>query len=179
MSHNLDLILKLRPYFTGKTLDLIFIPVYFTTWRDCRWKMGLGFQTNHGLFIFSVISAYRLNCYPLVYLSLLIHYHMLLLSCFSRVRLCSTPKTAAHQAPLSMGFSRQKYWSGLPLPSPKYCCTIPIFVLPLKSSLTEMTLQGRGQQTGPKSLCCSYSTLLLQYESGHRQYTEMGVAACQ
>ena len=30
----------------------------------------------------------------------------------------ATPWTAAHQAPLSMGFSRQEYWSGLPLPSP-------------------------------------------------------------
>ena len=29
-----------------------------------------------------------------------------------------TPQTAAHQAPLSMGFSRQEYWSGVPLPSP-------------------------------------------------------------
>ena len=32
-----------------------------------------------------------------------------------------TPWTAAHQAPPSMGFSRQKYWSGVPLPSPKSC----------------------------------------------------------
>ena len=39
---------------------------------------------------------------------------LLLLSCFSRVRLCATPWTAAHQAPPSMGFSRQEYWSGLP-----------------------------------------------------------------
>ena len=30
----------------------------------------------------------------------------------------ATPWTAAHQAPLSMGFSRQGYWSGLPFPSP-------------------------------------------------------------
>ena len=30
----------------------------------------------------------------------------------------ATPWTAAHQAPPSMGFSRQKYWSGVPLPSP-------------------------------------------------------------
>ena len=30
----------------------------------------------------------------------------------------TTPQTAAHQAPLSMGFPRQKYWSGLPFPSP-------------------------------------------------------------
>ena len=36
----------------------------------------------------------------------------------SRVRLFSTPWTAANQAPPSMGFSRQEYWSGLPLPSP-------------------------------------------------------------
>ena len=36
----------------------------------------------------------------------------------SRVRLSATPWTAAHQAPLSMGFSRQKYWSGLPFPTP-------------------------------------------------------------
>ena len=36
----------------------------------------------------------------------------------SRVQLFATPWTAAYQAPLSMGFSRQEYWSGLPLPSP-------------------------------------------------------------
>ena len=36
----------------------------------------------------------------------------------SRVRLFATPQTAAHQAPLSMGLSRQEYWSGLPCPSP-------------------------------------------------------------
>ena len=36
----------------------------------------------------------------------------------SRVRLFTTPWIAAYQAPLSMGFSRQEYWSGLPFPSP-------------------------------------------------------------
>ena len=36
----------------------------------------------------------------------------------SRVRLFTTPWSAAYQAPLSMGFSRQEYWSGVPLPSP-------------------------------------------------------------
>ena len=36
----------------------------------------------------------------------------------SRVRLCATPWTVAHQAPLSMGFPRQEYWSGFPFPSP-------------------------------------------------------------
>ena len=36
----------------------------------------------------------------------------------SHVRLFATPWTAAHQAPLSVGFSKQEYWSGVPLPSP-------------------------------------------------------------
>ena len=40
------------------------------------------------------------------------------LSCFSRVRLFAALWTVAHQAPLSMRFSRQAYWSGLPCPSP-------------------------------------------------------------
>ena len=36
----------------------------------------------------------------------------------SHVRLFVTPWTIAYQAPLSLGFSRQEYWSGLPFPSP-------------------------------------------------------------
>ena len=46
--------------------------------------------------------------------------HLLLLSRFSRVWLCATPWMAAHQAPPSMGFSRQEHWSGLPFPSPMH-----------------------------------------------------------
>ena len=42
---------------------------------------------------------------------------LLLLSRFSHVRLCATPWTAAYQAPPPMGFSKQEYWSGVPLPS--------------------------------------------------------------
>ena len=45
---------------------------------------------------------------------------LLLLSRFSRVRLCATPQTAAHQAPPSLGFSRQEHWSGFPFPSPMH-----------------------------------------------------------
>ena len=41
---------------------------------------------------------------------------LLLLSRFSRVRLCATPEMVAHQAPLSLGFSGQEHWSGLPFP---------------------------------------------------------------
>ena len=43
---------------------------------------------------------------------------LLLLSHFSRARLFVTPQAAAHQAPPSLGFSRQQHWSGLPFPSP-------------------------------------------------------------
>ena len=50
-------------------------------------------------------------CYVLLQLLLLLRH-------FSHVWLCATPWTAAHQAPLSMEFSRQEYWSGLPFPSP-------------------------------------------------------------
>ena len=44
--------------------------------------------------------------------------NLLLLSRFSRAQLCATLWAAAHQAPLSMGFSRQDHWSGLPFPFP-------------------------------------------------------------
>ena len=49
----------------------------------------------------------------------LIHVHVCMLSCFSRVQLFETLRTIAHQAPLSMGFSRQEYWSGLQCPPPE------------------------------------------------------------
>ena len=44
--------------------------------------------------------------------------HAGVLSRFRRVRLCVNLRTVTHQAPLSMGFSRQEYWSGLPRPPP-------------------------------------------------------------
>ena len=44
----------------------------------------------------------------------------MLLSHFSRVQLCAPPVMVAHQAPPSLGFSRQKHWSGLPFPSPMH-----------------------------------------------------------
>ena len=61
---------------------------------------------------FPLRSGVRQRC-PLLALLLL-----LLLSHFSHVWLFATPWTAAYQFPLSMGFSRQEYWSALPLPSP-------------------------------------------------------------
>ena len=49
---------------------------------------------------------------------MVISIHACLLSHFSHVQLFATLWTVAHQASLSMGFSRQEYWSGLPFPSP-------------------------------------------------------------
>ena len=55
------------------------------------------------------------------------------LSHFSHVRLFATPWTVAHQAPLSMGFSRQEYWSGLPLSRPGHLPNPGIQPMSLKS----------------------------------------------
>ena len=46
-------------------------------------------------------------------------YTVCMLSCFNRVRLFATLWTVTHQTPLSMGFSRQEYWSGLPCSPPE------------------------------------------------------------
>jgi len=46
----------------------------------------------------------------------------------SHAQLLATPWTAAHQAPPSMGFSRQEYWSGVPLPSPTLALVILIVI---------------------------------------------------
>ena len=54
--------------------------------------------------------------------------------CAKSLQLCPTlwdPWTVAHQAPLSKGFSRQEYWSGLPLPSPDALICGIIFLISL------------------------------------------------
>ena len=56
----------------------------------------------------------------------------------SRVRLFATPWTAAYQAPPSMGFSRQEYWSGVPLPSPRQYKHSDIKHLPSLDKVTEI-----------------------------------------
>ena len=63
-------------------------------------------------------SKFTLSAFTsFLFLSMLL---LLLLSRFSRVRLCATPETAAHQAPPSLGFSRQEHQSGLPFSSPMH-----------------------------------------------------------
>jgi len=62
-------------------------------WTNIKFEALLG---KHGLKVMSVLKVKSLSC----------------------VRLFVTPWTVAYQAPPSMGFSRQEYWSGLPFPSP-------------------------------------------------------------
>ena len=52
---------------------------------------------------------------------------LLLLSHFSRVRLCATPETAAQQAPPSLACSRQEHWSGVPFPRSIHVAAMPLF----------------------------------------------------
>ena len=70
--------------------------------------------------------------------------HECVLSCFSCVRLFVTPWTIAHQPSLSMGCSRQEYWSGLPCPAPG---DLPDPGVTL-ASLTSPALAGRFFATG-------------------------------
>ena len=81
----------------------------------------LFFEVN--LFLKTFIKGSFTEVCPSGYQILLL---LLLLSHLSCVRLCATPETAAHQAPPSLGFSRQEHWSGLPFPSP-LDSTLPIF----------------------------------------------------
>ena len=68
----------------------------------------------------NVRHTYIYVCVCVCHMYVCIHTHtcMCMLSCFSCVQLFATLWTIACQAPLSMGFSRQEYWSGLPCPPP-------------------------------------------------------------
>ena len=104
--------------------------------------------------IFRIFTATNLyECMPISFTSLLL---LLLLSRFSRVQLCTTPETAAHQAPPSLGFSRQEHWSGLPFPSPvhesesevKQSC--PTLRNPMDCSLPGSSIHGIFQARVPE-----------------------------
>ena len=76
-----------------------------------------------GTISISFIPQHLFYLYYIYFISYQVYFYgglvalLLLLSHFSRVQLCTTPQTAAQQAPPSLGFSRQEHWSGLPLPS--------------------------------------------------------------
>ena len=74
----------------------------------------------------NVTNKAAINSYTVFLFSFLLDKYLgteslgLLLNHFSRVPLCAAPQPAAHQAPPSLGFSRQEHWSGLPFPSPMH-----------------------------------------------------------
>ena len=90
------------------------------------WCFIIRFWMEFFLFIFGwFVASFRdeidfgvwiLHLKTWIHLFFLILYACML-SHFSHVQLCATPRTTAHGTPLSMGFSRQEYWSGLPYPS--------------------------------------------------------------
>ena len=84
----------------------------FNTWCSQWQALDKSFSFTVLQFSYLYVRLMRKACVTFLLL--------LLLSCFSRVRLCATPDTAAHQAPPSLGFSRQEHWSGLPFPSPMH-----------------------------------------------------------
>ena len=103
----------------------MFVPPFLFQWHDSVFLTNLTFETgmktqlpqlllnqNGG-----IIYEGKVHGVPVSIRNKLL---LLLLSRFSRVWLCATPWTAAHQAPPSLGFSRQGYWSGLPFPSPMH-----------------------------------------------------------
>ena len=98
-----------------------------------------------------------------IWLILLLLLLLLLLSRFNRVRLCAAPWTVAHQAPPSLGFSRQEHWSGLPFPSPG---DLPDPGTELKSP----ALTGRFFTT---ELPREPKTVLLRYNSYTIQFTNL------
>ena len=68
----------------------------------------------------------------------------------SRVRLLATPWTIANQAPPSMGFSRQDYWSGLPFPSPRDLPDPGIEPRSPALQADALTSEPPGKQAGPR-----------------------------
>ena len=93
---------------------------------------------HHFVFLISSSSFPHLPCM------------LLLLSHLNHVWLCATPQTAAHQAPLSQGFSRQEHWSGLPfLLQCMHACKV--------ASVVSNSVRPHGQQ--PSRLLCPQDSL--------------------
>ena len=106
---NIHLLNSLSVYIYFFACKIIYSPIFLSLLKELftniiiksestYWDVGNSLKVKESIFIMSML--------------------LLLLSCFSRVWLCATPYTAAHQAPPSLGFSRQEHWSGLPFPSP-------------------------------------------------------------
>ena len=89
----------------------------------------------------------------------------------SRVRLFATPWTIAYQAPLSMGFSRQEYWSGSPFSSPEYLPDPEMEAMSLVSAALQVdSLSAELPKFSSSGLVflfvvCLYTTLCINYHA--------------
>ena len=95
---------------------------------------------------------------------------MLMLSCFSCIRLFEALRPVAHQAPLFMRFSRQEYWSGMPCPSPR---DLPDPGIKLKSPTSTGRLFTAEPPRKPHSIfgACEY-TILIPEPGGKSNWTK-------
>ena len=100
-------------------------------WPILKFFWSFASVSNLFPFIMSRIPLHKYStvCYPFSCVEYRTSDWLLLLSRFSRDRLCATPWTASYQAPLSLGFSRQEHWSGLPCPSPNPNPNFLLFLL--------------------------------------------------
>ena len=101
--HGINFFLTAIPYFFFIVFHIMYsIDIYWTSSMDetLWWEISINSKINknslHPKLIYNLVKVKSLSC----------------------VRLFVTPWTVAYQAPLSIGFSRQQYWSGLQFPSP-------------------------------------------------------------
>ena len=105
-------------------LDSCFSHVHVLLIKETKYSISEWLDPyDRDITLLTLILAFSPEMHPRIAVALIIDPSnckllLLLLSCFSRVWLFAIPQTAAHQPLLSLGFSRQEHWSGLPFPSP-------------------------------------------------------------
>ena len=101
----------------------------------------------------------------------------------SHVRLLATPWTAAYQAPLSMVFSRQEYWSGVALPSPRYTYTpsllkLPPIFLPISPHTSLTQLISLKKKKNHLEFLCDCIRPILIWENWHLSNNSLKIHEC-
>ena len=86
----------------------------------------------------------------------------------SHVQLCATPWTAAYQAPPSMGFSRQEYWSGVPLPSLKQKLAMYNYLQNIKTIKNGLEVVALMKYDSQVNLLCIISNFIKYF--GNKQF---------
>ena len=104
------------PLMSGlKTTD-----IYFMEAGRSKVKMRAGLVSFEASLLGLQTAAFPTDCLPSLLVDVLIFSYCVYSKLLSHIRLFGTPWTVTHQSPLSMGFSRQEYLSGLPCPPPRW-----------------------------------------------------------